>query len=233
MMLSMRLSITLLFGLICTLTAVDASAKSRGQGCRLDLTPHFNVYANESIDSTRIHTSVLTDGYADFTPSAGCSGAGAVHTPKSYNLLSSTGGWGSGTGECMTCYLSFENDQSLIFSNGGNYIFDYTGEIDCSIFGAFFSSGGRIYLSLHTTYGAWTGGSSIEGNIRTCVMRPNCSSGKAVCGSPTYNSEVTPASLPCQTYVRTSMLGVSFSRLAPPTFCFGVDFPATGPGPCT
>jgi len=68
----MRLTITLLLGMICALTAVNATARSRPQGCALDMTPHYSVYANESTDGAYGYTSVLTDGYADFTPSAGC-----------------------------------------------------------------------------------------------------------------------------------------------------------------
>jgi hypothetical protein len=229
----MRFSIALLLAmLICGATAVNATATSpAGQGCRLDLTPHFNVYANESTDGTRIYTSVLTDGYADFTPSAGCTGQGAVHTPKSSNIVGSTGGLGSGTSGCMSCYLSYENDQSIVPTEATDYEFDYQGQVVCSIFGAFYSIGGRVYLSLHTSYGGLIS-QSVNGDLITCQYAAACSSGSPTCGASGFTNVVVVGS-GCQLYARASWLAVKYSRLQPkPTYCFAVVLKATGPGPC-
>jgi hypothetical protein len=145
----MKLSIALLLStMICSLTPANATARSRAQGCRLDLTPHYSAYANESTDGTYIYTSVLVDGYADFTPSAGCTGNGAVHTPYAYNVIGSTGGWRSGTSGCMTCYYSYENDQSLVASPGTTYPFNWDGEMNCTVFGTFWSISGSVGIKI-------------------------------------------------------------------------------------
>jgi hypothetical protein len=111
-----------------------------GQGCLLDMEPHYSSYGTVSGDSTHIYTSVVASGYADFTPSASCSGQGIIHTPKAYNLIGSTGGWGSGTGGCISCYLSYTNNQSIVAAKNTLYPFNFQGEIICSIAGVFFAT---------------------------------------------------------------------------------------------
>src|SRR5262249_44267341 len=96
-----------------------------GQGCALDMEPHFSSYATASGDSTHIYTSVVTSGYANFTTSASCSGQGIIHTPSAYNLIGSTGGWGSGQGGCVSCYLSYTNNQSIVAAKNTLYPFNF------------------------------------------------------------------------------------------------------------
>jgi len=135
----MKYAINCLLGL-----AVFASIVPRAmaQGCRLDMTPYYNVYATESTDGTNVYTSVLTDGYANFQPSAGCNGQGVTHQPRSYNLISTTGGWGYGTPACISCYLSYENNQQVPLNADGGYgdypPFVWEGEVFCSVAGDFF-----------------------------------------------------------------------------------------------
>jgi hypothetical protein len=221
----MKLTIAFLVGaVICALTPGNATA----QGCRLDLAPHYSVYANQSTDGSHISTSVLTDGYANFTPSAGCSGAGAVHTVKSYNLVGSVGGLGTGASGCMTCYFSYENDQTFAATQGITYTFNYSGEMDCTQFGTFFSSGGSIGISLHTIYGANTRGSQIIGDTRFCGMTPACTPPTtAICGNPTFTVAVHPSSNPCYPYDRVIWLKVGSQCIV------GPEYPYKGPtGPC-
>jgi len=49
----------------------------------------------------------------------------------------------------MTCYMSYEKDQSVVYSGSSDYEFDYDGEVVCSVFGTFFSIGGK-YTCLFT-----------------------------------------------------------------------------------
>lgn len=215
---------------LCTIIFGVTAFGAWGQGCLLDLTPHYSIYVNQSTDGTRIYTSVLTDGYADFTPSAGCTGQGAVHTPKSYNLLNSTGGWGSGTSGCMACYLSYENDQSILPAEATDYEFDYQGEVVCTAFGAIFAQSGRKYVSLHTSYGQLTG-STIVGNQTICQYAAACSSGTPTCGKNGFTNAVVLGQ-GCKSFARASWLAVKLSRLQVNPDCFAVVFQATGPGPC-
>ena len=89
---------------------------------------------------------MLSDGYAGFTPSAGCTGNGVTHQPRSYNALSTKGGWGYGTASCITCYLSYQNDQQVPMDGDGGTgdypPFIWTGEVYCSLAGVFWSLGG-------------------------------------------------------------------------------------------
>ena len=138
----MKYAMNWLFGLILCLFMVSSA---KAQGCALDMTAHYSVYATETTDDTNVYATVLTDGYANFTPSAGCSGSGATHQPRSYNVISTTGGWGYGTAGCITCYLSYQNNQQVADDadgGAGDYPpFVWQGEIFCSIVGDFFSSG--------------------------------------------------------------------------------------------
>jgi hypothetical protein len=108
-----------------------------GQGCALNMEPHYNTYATVSADSGHIYTSVLTSGYANFIPSAACSGQGATHKPYAYNKLGAAGGWGSGTGGCINCYLSYTNNQAIATAPNTIYLFSFQGEIVCSLAGTF------------------------------------------------------------------------------------------------
>jgi hypothetical protein len=137
----MRHAINCLLGLaLCASIGPCAMA----QGCGLDMTPHYSAYATESTDATNVYTSVLSDGYADFQPSAGCTGQGVTHQPRAYNVIGTTGGWGYGTASCITCYLSYQNDQQVAYNLAGEDDFppwNWEGEVFCSVAGVFFSEG--------------------------------------------------------------------------------------------
>jgi hypothetical protein len=123
---------------LCFLVGPSAMA----QGCRLDMTPHYSGYATESTDSSNVYTSVVSDGYANFEPSAGCSGQGITHQPRAYNVIGGTGGWGSGTAECISCYLSYQNNQQVSYFEAGDDDYPtwvWETEIYCSVVGDFFN----------------------------------------------------------------------------------------------
>ncbi len=91
------------------------------QGCGVLMTRNYGVYHSATTDGTHIFTSTLTDGSASCTPSLGCPCGTATHTPKALNKIGSVGGWGSGTPQCVNCYLSYQNNQSIVATPGVIY----------------------------------------------------------------------------------------------------------------
>jgi hypothetical protein len=114
---------------------------SHAQGCRTDYTFSFANYVSGSYDGTYIYTSVLTDGSGSGTPGLGCNYPNARHTAKAYNLLGSTGGWVNSNPGYMTGYLSAQNDEQIVGSPGVEYVFNWDGEVICTVFGTLFSGG--------------------------------------------------------------------------------------------
>lgn len=123
------------------LLAVLFSGDVHAQDYTVCLHPNFTInysdYANVSTDGTYLYTSVVTDGSASMGYYPAFCGT-PMHTPKAYNKIGGVGGWGAGPAGCATCYLSYQNNQSIAATQGTNYEFDWTGEVDCSIGGAFF-----------------------------------------------------------------------------------------------
>jgi hypothetical protein len=111
-----------------------------GQGCGVVMTKNYSIYATASADTTHIYTSVVTDGSASCTPSLACPCNTATHTPKAYNKIGTVGGWGTGTPQCVNCYLSYTNNQSIVATAGVAFPFQASGEVSCSIVGTFFSA---------------------------------------------------------------------------------------------
>ena len=125
---------------ILALIVFTCFRSAMGQGCALDMEPHFSSYGTASGDSTHIYTYVVTSGYANFYPSASCSGQGIIHSPSAYNLIGSTGGWKSGNGACVSCYVSYTNNQTIVAAKNTLYPFNFQGEIICSVAGVFFAT---------------------------------------------------------------------------------------------
>ena len=98
-----------------------------------------------------ILTSVLVDGSANMTldqSAPGCSEAEygnlvaelpyATHTPSVQNVVNGVGGWTTGTSECVTCYLSQQEDEDggpvsvgvpIVFTSGGQVVCSEGGTI--------------------------------------------------------------------------------------------------------
>jgi hypothetical protein len=144
------------------------------QGCGVLMTKKYNVYNTESVSTTHtqggfsntvVYTSVLTDGYATCQPSPSCPCNSAKHTPSAYNRVYnsriSVGGQLTGTPQCVSCYLSIQNSQSVNTSPGELFNFDSNGQITCSLVGVFFFSSNLFQLEAATTrvisYGPQTG----------------------------------------------------------------------------
>jgi len=129
--------------------------------------PSGSVLVGGSATSDLVHTitSVLVDGSASMTldqSAPGCTEPEygnlvaelpyATHTPLAYNVVNGVGGWGSGSSECVTCYLSVQTTEDSGPVNYGVSIpFTSGGEVDCSV-------GGIIWDPI------------VIGNIPVCVI---------------------------------------------------------------
>lgn len=180
--------------------------RSVAQGCRLDYTPNYALYASATLDDTYVYTTVLTDGSTSGSGSAGCNYPNARHTAQSYNKLGTAGGTVYGTPGYMTSYLSVQNNQQIV-GVPGTITFDAGGEVICSVFGTFFSTGGHLPLTLSYTYGHTTSSQVVQ-NTRFCNTVTQCTSGVPTCPPPpatTYTYQV-PASDACFTDVYSKFL---------------------------
>jgi hypothetical protein len=186
-------------------------ARSADAQCYFVYSANYGVYNSESTDGTNIFTSVLTDGSASMTIGGGNCGPGyqimqnqinsASHTPRAYNVVAGIGGWGTGTSNCVNCYLSYQNDQNFTAAaDGTEYEFDWTGDVLCTVGGEIFSSGGgNGFLSIHRTTYKYV---SVANDI--CTYSVFCPTSPHICGLDTVTVQA-----PCtQTYFLTSWLKV-------------------------
>jgi hypothetical protein len=155
--------------LLCLLGYVGAAFP---QGCGVNMSKNYDVYTSDSVVFQRhgfftlvLYTSVLTDGYATCTPSPSCPCGSALHTPSAYNRVynsrTSVGGQLTGTPQCVSCYLSIQNNQSVWTRPGEAFSFDAIGQVNCTLAGVFFFANSLIDLEAATTrvisYGPQTG----------------------------------------------------------------------------
>ena len=206
--------------------AVSCVLKVFGQGCYMQ--PSYDSYQSETTDGTNIYTSVLVDGYGN-CDSSYCACGSAVHTPKAYNVIGGIGGEGSGAGACPNCYISYENDQSILATQGVPYWWQADTEVNCSVVGAFYGEEfPGIYLSIAFTHVITTGYISAG----YCPTTPYCGIGVTPVCNITSVREYDPACYPA--YDCTS-LAVSFYLGGPYTCEINACPPSTntGAGPCT
>ncbi len=135
--------------LVCAFLLFFSARISSAQGCRLDYTPHYDVYQTVTSDQTHIYTTVLTDGSTSGNGSAGCNYPNATHTASTYNKLGSTTVTKTAPGY-MNSYVSAEADQSIV-GVPGLIDFEGNGSVICSVFGTFFSSGFHLQLEFAVT----------------------------------------------------------------------------------
>lgn len=199
-----------LFIIVCLLFALRFA---NAQGCRLDYTPEYSAYDSEASDGTNIYTSVVVDGSTVGEPSAGCNETSAIHTPKAYNVIGSTGGWLTGSSVYMTSYVELENQQQLVATPGVTYTFSDEAEVICSVFGVFYTFVDNVGVGLHRASYAATPGA---GN--SCNFNLSCPAGQtAVCGTASYNSGAGNA---CQApYLNVLFLGITKGSTKS---CYGV-----------
>jgi len=138
-----------------------------GQGCFNWMIPQYNVYTTVTADRNHIYTSVLIDGTTGGTCGNGCDHCNQimnpppVHTPKAYNLVSSTGGWATGTALQWNQYISEQNNQSVSAVPGQVLSLNSCGVVNCSAAGGIFNSCSIFQVESATTrvisYGPQTG----------------------------------------------------------------------------
>lgn len=167
------------------------------------MNPNYDVYASQSTDGTYIYTSVLLDGYTEGC----CIPPTVTHQPAAYNRLGGVGGWGYGQPDCWYCYLSYQNDQSILADGDTEYEFESQGQVDCSAsgFGFFLSNLGEVWLSIHKTTYRYVG--------PPCHYQAFCPTSPHICGN---DDAWTPP--PCTspyliTYFLKVRIGISSSCL--------------------
>jgi hypothetical protein len=208
-----------------------------GQGCFNWMILEYSTYESQTADATHIYTSVLIDGTTGGTCSSngGCDHCGQimnpppVHTPKAYNVIASTGGWGTGASGAWNSYISEENDQTISATPGTQYLFNYDWEILCTLGGTLLNNGGNGYVSIANTKEQTT----VPGQNTWCTSAPLCAN--------TSNPRCKVSSIyegsnqPCHPAHWCEFVAVSASGTAPYS-CFLVDCQGsidTTPGICT
>jgi hypothetical protein len=107
----------------------------------------------------------------------------ATHTPSAYNVVNGVGGWGTGTSECVTCYLSTQlNEDSGPVSVGVPVAFTSGGEVDCSVGGIIWNpiitgnAPGCIVPSTETTDDEGFNGASFRERFEMTISDSNADS---------------------------------------------------------
>jgi hypothetical protein len=210
--------------LLISLCLILGGRFTHAQGCRLSYTPHYAIYENETTDGTYLYTSVLVDGSTSGSPSPGCNYPNARHTAKAYNMTGSTGGWLTGTPGYMTSYLSVQNNQNVLGGAGIIYLTG-SGEVDCSVFGAFWNGGfNPVGIRFTTTY--WGPPPTlVSGRCLYNILA--CSTGTPYCKSAVLGGIMVAPDTGCPSYARGTNVAVN-------DVCeFTIGIPASGPGPCS
>ena len=158
------------------------------QGCRAEYYFDYAVYFSGSSDGTNIYTSVLTDGSASGSPSIACNYPSATHTASSYNMVGSTGGWLSEIPQAMGSYLSIQNNQQVPALDGQDYVFEYQGQVVCSVFGTIYLSifNGKVGASAGNFINSGPGGIYAPNG---CLFKLSCPSGTSSKCAPSSVSE--------------------------------------------
>jgi hypothetical protein len=121
-----------------------------GQGCGVVMTKNYNVYVSSTSDGSHIYTSVTLEGSASCSPTISCPCNSATHTPKVLNQVGNVGGWQNGSGTCVSCFISQQNNQTLVAPAGTTSTVTWEGDITCSLAGFFFGSGGNGPVASYT-----------------------------------------------------------------------------------
>lgn len=216
----MRASPTVFVVLGFLLFSISPSSVS-AQGCIESVTSNYSAYQDVSSDGNTIYTSVAVEGgtnmVIDYSQSW-CGGilGGQTHQSWVYNHIGSTGGWVWGGTACVDCYLSAENDQSIVAEDGVDYTFNWGAEVDCSVSGQLFSILDFLDVELAYTKSKYNGSfSTAPDGGAVCYVGQWCSvaSQPALC-DPSYVIQepfIVGQQASCSQYYNTIWLAEKFS----------------------
>jgi len=127
--------------------------------------PQYSTYNSTSFDSSNhIYSSVTVDGYTQMGNTEYCPAAkGAIHTPKAYNVLNTTGGWQTGSSAPAASYISVSNAEQIVGVPGIVYYDQVQTLVVCSVVGNFYGANVSDYAEIATTKSVRTGPSTSDG----------------------------------------------------------------------
>lgn len=180
-------------------------------------------YNGYSSDGTMIYTWTVLSG--DMT------GASYFHRYYATNVIGSVGGTAQ-AGPTASA-VTLRNDQSIIATPGTDYLWHTEASAYCDFVGPapFYIFGDNKYVAIKITYGVNSLGHQDVPPNRYCGYTPACSNGVTpACGDPSW-TVVGSTAFSCYYHNRMSFLAIRSSP-SEEYSCFGIQFPAGGPGPC-
>jgi len=201
----------------------------RGLGqCQIQMYPQYSSYSSFTTDGTHIYTSVTVSGttYGYCPPCSPYDCNSVLHTPKALNVIGSVGGWSTGTPVHWNYYLNYTNNQSLAATEGYEYTWCYSTQVQCTVVGVFYNILPAVgYLSiLHTTLRL-----TVDMGMGTCLTQPYCIGGVTpICSEP----EIFDGA-PCAAGWFCGCLAYRLSRSQPYSCIVAICNPTDVlPGPC-
>jgi hypothetical protein len=104
----------------------------------VQMTFNCATYHTETADQNNLYTSVLLDGSGTCQPTPDCPCGSATHTPQATNKIGSVGGTITRSRQCVSCYASLQNNQSVAAQNNALFSYSAGGDIVCSLVGESF-----------------------------------------------------------------------------------------------
>ncbi len=125
--------------------ATDGEATA--QSCSDFMTLLYSWYTSTSADGTNVYSYVTVSGQSSGICPTNCapSVCAALHTPKAYNVLGTSGGWGSGPGQPWNNYIQYVNPKQLAAAPGTLVSFFFQTQVYCSVAGTIFNSDPGAY----------------------------------------------------------------------------------------
>jgi hypothetical protein len=214
---------------VCVVVLLFGACRTRAQSC-INYQPNYSFYSDISSDGTSVFTSALVEGTSSMTLNTWIPGCNminignAVHTPIAVNVISANDGSGyvggqlTGNAGCPSCYISVQNNQSIVPIQDKEYSYTSVGEVICNM-------GGPVYEASLAGGIGW-GISTLKYSTvqnQQCTYTLNCPNGNQNTSCP---SGPLVTSVPCpHDYFVTDFLVV---KKAGRNQCFGI-----GPGAFT
>lgn len=158
--------------------------------------PEYSTYTSITTDGHKIYASVTVDG----TTGGSCNpntcdhcnqilNPPPMHTPKAYNLIGSTGGWGTGNSGVWNSYISYTNNQSIPAQQQLTPVVS-TGEVVCSAAGLLYEVSQGDYTAASPNCGGNNGEIVVvyaSPQSQKCDGKTTYSAGSSVSGSGATN----------------------------------------------